>query len=735
MDIEINCGGRRHKMVFRTVVAKRSQNYRRGFLLLHHRLTALSKAISPGLYLSIALLTFILPTTGFIINSSGAAFAAEAPQILPTNGYWRQFAQAGSRAGPTQADIKGLSSFEHGTYQMAPYYAFVHSEKTGNSYLISDSNLRARLDLISDSVKIRQISGTGASKGKPVKVVASKYRITFEKGTKKVRDMKTGILSINDESCGNEKCFIVSGTGRLPALPTGSWPNGHYVLTTPLPENAFKVEQTLGSVFTPKAHAFNVIQGCFDITLVNPSNFQDKNCTEKSILFDLPAGTSKNYSQSGDSVVPYGWLYSSVSGGSNKNSTSMISSSADMMNSMQKSTGFHVGGEVSGGLPGLFSVKAKFNVTKNQSVSQKIQNLYSQEQTYSAHEYLELQYVYVLDKQNVRLGETIGGIPGFKAAIEDLRTLQKRDGEVKPDTLDGFIELWGTHYAFAATFGARGSALNSYSKSEVQQLIDKGVKLDSAWSAGLSVTVFGQGGGVDGGQTSSQAQEQYQNMQKITSKGFTNASCVGGLSCSEDGQVSPGAWVPIYVDLRPLSELFGPPFYKDEDTAILLRDQLEKRINLRSFAAPHPSFRGPSTNLVQLEDGEVTCPRCPGQNITFQVASWQWTLGPTPPLVAMEYGCNPKVSNCFTVFELPNNPFLVQADTTVSISNCQFKLSDTSDPVTFDKSMIGKDLTINIPLNVMVLGPGILCNPSNISPAVASTIINYVDINALIQNK
>ena len=499
-------------------------------------------------------------------------------------GLWeRSFHHNKRDVEPPQLKIKGVDKYEHGTYETFPYYAVIQSRKDPNTnYLLSDTGLRARLTFISPSLLITRADGQ--------ECWGSKFKLSFE--GENAPKFENAILSYNLEPDATEDVFVISGTTPdFAELPSGDFPDGSYVRSFHREPNDEQKTEKWGSPFVPRETLFYCLQNSWylkDVDLLK-GDFLARGRGPK--VFELPSGDSRDYGQAGAHNVPYGWRYKGWQIGQGRMVSKMSSSSKDVTTSVRQAAGFHVNGEagvrfgeVDKGM-GL-EVKASFSVSGNTDLANQLGNMYKEEKTLIQASAIRIDSVFFLDKRNVKLSDK------FRQEVTQLqRALARPPSEREERRSDeqlllGFLSNWGTHYAYACTFGVKGWETKILSKNEVHQLIATETNLKKAFEVGLSVTV---GPGIvkaGGGGDSEDNKKHQEQLTKIIENAQEEKGTLGGTSISG---IDPGAgnYVPLYFDLRPISDLLGVPFYTDEATAMTLREQLARLIANYVFTPPN----------------------------------------------------------------------------------------------------------------------------------------------------
>jgi len=492
--------------------------------------------------------------------------------------------------GPSKPSMPGVKGFDHGTYNSHPYYAFVPDpDQPDSTLLISDLGFRAQVTYIDGTYADSNKSGNPAAKFTltPVGPLAAQ-----------LSSYTNIVLSWNDDVMGAHSIgFVISGTAEdcalLKSSPTDYLEDSDnfYIERLPNdPDEAKSNSQTWNDNFTNKNYGLSNLLRAFNIKVMDLDDLQalksDAAAADPDLqhiaadkqIFALPAPGSKNYSSVGaGAATPWGWSYKAYTKAEGGEHSRMLSTSADVMNSSMRASGFNV--KVSANVKaGPVKASASFSRSKNKSIEKKIRNITKAETVTTEIKEVQLDFVMVLDKKNVPLSRDVGDKPGFRKRVAQLAS----DVEGKtPDEinarLDHFFDEWGTHFVNAATFGVMKLSTESITKSDVTKMKANGVTLKKAWDASASVDVEGPGVGggasVEGGQQHENQTEAEQTTQKIAEKIAKSWVSTG------EGDHRP----PIYVDLRPISELLGPPLFADSLITVTLRDLVASRLDTYGF--------------------------------------------------------------------------------------------------------------------------------------------------------
>ncbi|MEO8627847.1 MAG: MAC/perforin domain-containing protein [Betaproteobacteria bacterium] len=448
-------------------------------------------------------------------------------------GVWR-LRNSDQAVAPDKLDVPGVDPFFHGSYEADPYL-LVEPGENGVLRLISDGMFRANLT---------PVAGRDAA-----------YSVVPDGATESI-----ATLLSKDSRCGvRPRCLVFADVKDASSLRAGVEDVYVPMVKKVPPDDPDKRLQIYRDMFTPIPSNFGLVRICYDLTKMSPDNFQLTGCEQ--YLFDEPDALSLDYEKVAfpgkheNTAVPYGWTYVSAVMAEGKNNSHIFESGRELADTQQQTIGFKIGANI-----GPVEMSAHYSKT----TKDRVENMYAKDLTYSQFDFLKTEYALILDKSNVKLSEA------FRAAVRDLKVT--RD-------FDYFLSQFGTHYAYASTFGARGQRFMTMNKDQVVTLHETGTDITAGASVGLGVP--GEGGvsvGVDG----ESAQTHLDKMRKILGAENESFYCVGGTDC-QSGVPNGDAVVPVLLDLRPISDLLGPPFYDDDAVLSDLRPALAKAIADRVF--------------------------------------------------------------------------------------------------------------------------------------------------------
>lgn len=491
--------------------------------------------------------------------ASGAV--AQGSETSPV-GDWRPYWKIGDQLGildgpellpPVDCEPQSGDCKPQGTFKRDPYYR-VQPSGDGTLVLTSDAGFSAILEAMPGAEGVYAVRLPGGATAK---------------------------LEMGSPACkGKDPCFEVTG------MPGGQDLTDNIYVWRPHKAPNEMLDQTLGSVFASMPPNFDLVRTCYDITKLDPDDLAERHCTKS--IFAAPA-MDKSYESHtlGDGhlrVVPYGWDYLPTARGSGGKATHILESGADLQDSLSRTVGWKTG---------LNLVIVDMSVHHNKTTQERAQRMYESKLTYSEFEYLETQFALVLDKWNVLLD------PDFSSEVMDL-SLKK--GATAED-YRRFVEQWGTHYAYATTMGERGKLVSTFTQDQVVQLHDQSVNVASGASFGMSIPLqeFGIPGsagaslGVDDGS----GKYHYQKMTEIVGQDLGKFRCSGGLTCSGTN-ASGGNVVPVLLDLRPLSDLVGPPFFDGEEDIQEIKETLAQTIAKYIFDQSSPVRDEPAARFLRI---------------------------------------------------------------------------------------------------------------------------------------
>ncbi|HLJ86034.1 MAG TPA: MAC/perforin domain-containing protein [Candidatus Angelobacter sp.] len=458
--------------------------------------------------------------------------------------------QAATASATPGAGATDVTVFFNPSYRYYPYLSIDMADASGAMNIYSDAGLRGKLVPVAGAVGEYSLVGT---------IVRDTTKPPAPQGP-------LGKLSISHKNCTfyarqHKPCFVLTqiaprlsdSFGGLVSLGD-RWFNLQEDQTQPP-----KDQQTYGNMFTPLSQNFLFVRKCYDFATIDFKNLQDAHCIEP--IFEDLDGNSKRYRKvqiDKDVAIPYGWNFVSANEGHGENASHTLDTAREISNSLNTSVG--VNASVS-----LFGVNAESHVKVG--IKQKLDESRAQKTSESSYDYMWTDYALVLNRSNVRLSKA------FKDSISSLAV----DGDYQ-----AFMKQWGTHYTYATTFGVRSHRTIKMTEEQVATVNESGFNVDAGLKVGYSAMGMGASVGVDVGV----AEDQNKKIKDIVGATAETLVCYGGSGC-DGGHVQGTSVIPVQLDLRPISELLGPPFYYlpvDKDIYTRVRDELAAAIAARAFS-------------------------------------------------------------------------------------------------------------------------------------------------------
>jgi MAC/Perforin domain len=459
------------------------------------------------------------------------------------------------------------------SYSFYPYLSFVGAADGKSTSVYSDGGVRATLMPVAGTAGEYDIVGTIAHPAAGV-------------GSKPAAARLLGRITVTDARCQywykqTKSCFVFRQIAPDLSASFGGlvregdrwfdWTNSK----TPQPPQD---QQSYGNIFVSLANNFQFVRKCYDMVRIDLQDLQNVQCTSP-IFADLDPN-SRNYQKlqigEKDVGVPWGWYYIPNNRGYGETKSRSLDTATDIGKAMSLSVG--VNASVS-----LFGAEASSKV--NVGVKARLDQSRENKTSTLTRDYMWTDYAFVLNRTFATLSSA------FDA---DIRSLA-----IDKD-YDGFIDQWGTHYPYAVTFGNRSHHSLTSKEEQTASMSEQGLNVDVGMQVGYKM--MGQGGSA--GFDVKTNLEQNNKIKNIVGESNDVIICYGGSGC-DGGHVSGSSVIPVQLDLRPISELLGPPFFtspEDQDIFTRVRDELGQAIALRSFLSAEQAQQlnasGPSRYIV-----------------------------------------------------------------------------------------------------------------------------------------
>jgi len=462
-------------------------------------------------------------------------------------GIWRdEAANDDDATTPQKVALPGKPAFRnnfHGSYASKPYLLIQPQDKQkpqGPFFLYSDvGDLRAEL--------------------RPTAATPTDYDIVDRRTQKTI-----GKLRMDAPECnGRPACFTLQAAANdlgfdpdRDNLPVLYVPVGQYD-----PHNDPQLDQTFGNMFSPLSANFSYILKCWHLGKMNPIDYQVPGCGKD--VFTMPDTKSFGYRKIAlanwhNAAIPFGWTYVSTLFQNGEDRGQTWENGQDVAEADSLKVGVKASVNV-------FGVSASTHMSVG--VQNKVENMYNSKLTYSKAEYLSTQFALVLHK--FYAAPLLD--PSFVDRVQLIKSIKEAN---RTQEYDRFVADFGTHYANAITFGSKGERVLRMNQKQVLAMHEGKVDV----SVGMTAGYMGNSASVDVDASKS-------NMEKITSntsKEDRQWFCYSGGTCN-DGIPSGEAVLPVQLDLRPVSELFAPPFFDDDEIITTIRDGISRAVAKAAF--------------------------------------------------------------------------------------------------------------------------------------------------------
>ncbi|MFO1036697.1 MAG: MAC/perforin domain-containing protein [Geminicoccaceae bacterium] len=362
------------------------------------------------------------------------------------------------------------------------------------------------------------------------------------------------------------------------------------------------------------------IRGCFDVQRTDLVDFQNTGCT--STIFQLPPLESANYRTIDSTIVPYGWRYAQRHVETGSYFSSMVTSTEEVEKAFNGGTTTSVNLGIGGGEKDKYGLSA--DLSRNESFGRREGQMTTDGRMMSVHQSIATSHAIVLDPIYVRLNDCFirrvlrmaptALAPAYFEAEADPTKRQAGgdDADDCPETFQGptavplsvgsFLDLYGTHFAYAITYGAWGRQTVSYASQAVEHFLETKSKVEQ--TVGLDAKL----GPVKGG-FSQETEEEHQQIGKLKNEKELETSayvCIGGSGCN-DGKVDAHSnLVPVFLHLRTIDGLLAPPYFTDPAIIVDLRQKVRAEVKKRMAAAPDADIEPFRTVRLSLKAG-LTC--------------------------------------------------------------------------------------------------------------------------------
>jgi hypothetical protein len=458
-------------------------------------------------------------------------------------GYWVM--DGTETEDPQQADLLDCDQNHHAVYDSPRYFLTTREKATNKLYIISDNGDKTPLCLAPD--QSQQFVFT-----------TDDLMLTFRFELKKLSP-----AGKSTQEAVRESFSIESKPGK--ALPDEFRPVAPYdsvcIRPTVLQEDT-GLDQQFGSIFAKTPYNLTASKmGWNEKSMKDPFDSSSDTGAHNEI-FALPPNSSKCYVKTNDLAVPFGFKFRLTTFAEGSMHSTLIANGSDLRTAA--TTSKSIKGNVKGGCA-FVSGSVSFNY--NSELGNTEENMYDKEVMHSQHTFFVTTHTMVLDKPNVRFNGK-GELKGFWPDILDYAKNKKRGEEI--------FSSYGTHYAHAICFGARGRARQDYTKDTMSTLLESCKKIGWGIEAKISGKIGGFKGGIGGGYSQQDANDDSNKISATQNSEESEYSCIGSSSCDKSGEAHAvdQTAVPVLLDLRPITELLAPPFFDTYEMTVTARQKL-----------------------------------------------------------------------------------------------------------------------------------------------------------------
>jgi hypothetical protein len=330
-------------------------------------------------------------------------------------------------------------------------------------------------------------------------------------------------------------------------------------------------------------------------------------------FFRQPPDDSRRFSdvEGTNKIVPWGWRYYNLPGGEAYSYAMLTENASDVGKSIVGGSGY------SFDLLGI-----AFN--HNETIETETKNVVNTKKVRSYFTHTQRAHSIIVDARNIRMGQCfIKDV--MRATFALTNTLPEpprwfdeddsEDGRCDQTLTDGIsprelIDNYGTHYAYAITLGSRLIRWANITAEDVGTFASKKTdvrdSLDYHFKANLSApgVPISMEGTAKAGLTGTSGDSSWNNIQKNVETDASYYACAGGVECADASAHTANDPVPIYLDLRPMTDLLGPPYFLDPMVNITLRRAVQAELD-KMMVQPVDDFP-----LLRIFDVNITSLNC-----------------------------------------------------------------------------------------------------------------------------
>jgi hypothetical protein len=301
----------------------------------------------------------------------------------------------------------------------------------------------------------------------------------------------------------------------------------------------------------------------YDITKMDPVNFGDVNGV-RAAIFTAPRQSSTDYKSTGEGrYLPGSLFFKPIFSAESENTVQITNSETELRSSLAQSLGVSVGAKDVGN----FSASIAFSTKKSKLSALNYQHGFGESRV--------LHYALVQDKARMELEtgfrDAVAGLlidDGTEPAVQ--KSIVARNAE-QDFRFDEFLRRFGTHYTYATTYGGKVHVELRKTLRINKSTVDR----ETEFKLGAKASIDGAEFGADFSQTTGSGR----TVGTENGMEVTQVVVVGGRgTASLEHLEIQDTVVPIYMDLRPISDLLSPLYFSDPAITDGLRKQLAAKI-------------------------------------------------------------------------------------------------------------------------------------------------------------
>lgn len=277
-----------------------------------------------------------------------------------------------------------------------------------------------------------------------------------------------------------------------------------------------------------------------------------------------------------DRKVPWGLIYDNIDKGVSKGTERVVETTRELQEDLRANVG--AGAE----MPEVFSFSASADF------KEKVDRMESEKSVLAIGELWFAGYGLILDPARVALE------PDFRTLIE--RAAVEAPGATRNGRIDEILKTYGTHYTNFVVFGCSARYERKISETTISSEIEQQIDVKAASSGSVSGVTISLEGAFGRGMISKVKKGETLTDTEIVTQGATVSFDAEEVTCGE--QIDRGN--SIARDLRPITDVLSPIFFKDPAIYRDLRNAVGLRLIERMRAAPGRVLVSDAQNLPEF---------------------------------------------------------------------------------------------------------------------------------------